>query len=194
MLEKNDWTHIYVFAVAAGAAVGLTISLLPQSFFYETASYYSGAGELMSFGLFYEGSPSGIREFLYFILFHKAYFLSVRLFLPAVFLFIGMLRKRTILPQLYLTVGLIAVSIQAGLIFGAAGMEGWFRYQLIDLLPQSFYLLAAIRVYFFKKQEIHTIRSFTAGSLQMILLLLCGAGLEICLNLLQYLQNVCIMS
>lgn len=194
MLKQKEWNRIFRFTVVTGLVVGFIISLLPQSFFYETALYYSNTGKSMAFSLLYRAYSSGTREFLYFTLRHSAYFLSIRLFLPMLFLIIGMTKKRTILPQFCIMFVLVAVSIQAALIFGSIGMEGWFRYQFIDLLPQSFYLLAVIRVYFFRKQEIHTVQSFVCGVFQTFSLLLCGTGLEICLNLLHYFQNVCIMS
>lgn len=172
MLERNDWNRFFAFAVAIGLFAGLTASLLPQSFFYETDLYYSR----------YTGGQYGSRALLKIMLENMhdlAYFLGIRLFLPFSFLVIGLLKRRTVLPQLCILFGLAAVSFQAVLIFGSTGMEGWFRHQLIAFLPESCYVLAALRVYFFKQEEIITAQSAAICIFQIFLFLLCGAGLEI---------------
>lgn len=174
MLKKNDWNCIFIFAVIIGFVIGVAASLWPQTFFYEAGVYYSdNIAMRLEGGTLLNVMTENIQYFVYF--------LSMRFLIPVFVLTTGMFQKGTTLLRIYIMFGLAAVSFQAVLIFGAIGMEGWFQYQLITLLPESFYLLAAMRVYFFKKQEIHTIQSAAGCAIQMFLMLLCGAGLEILL-------------
>lgn len=169
MQEKNDWNRFFIFAVAIGFLAGLAASLLPQDFFYETGWYYSQ--NQYENGFLLKIMLKNMHDF--------AYFLSIRLVLPSFLLIAGIVKKRTRLPQLCILLELAAVSFQAVLIFGATGMEGWFRYQLIALLPESLYLVAALHVYFFKKREVVTSSSAAICIAGMLLFFISGISLEI---------------